>query len=405
MALADNRLFVPWVDLGTRADATGLPGGLAGGSNLRAGRGGLAALDTASGKIVWQNKLPSMDFGAAPRSRTTSYSRATTRARSTPSTPRLARRSGPRRRPPAINSFPAVDGDTLLVGAGTTGFDKKPKFELVAYSLSAGAQSASSGTRPKAHSATTRPKAHSAATRPKAHSGDKPGPCLRQGIQFSGCRPSRPRAPGRSRSGSRTRATSCTTSRSMQEDAADRAGQVSHDRRLLQEEGPVHLPLHRPRTRRCRDEGNIHSPMTARRTHASFTPPRRTSQAGAPRAMAALPTAPWRSISECPRRWAGAAAAPTRAALRGRLRRLLRECAGSRRPAPQLDAGDVAIDSKVMLIPGDDRTYSSRSRSRSACPRSGSRPSGGPCEGSARGVSVLERDARQHRRRAQRERS
>ena len=37
--------------------------------------------------------------------------------------------------PAGINSFPAIDGDTLLVGAGTTGFDKKPRFELIAYSL------------------------------------------------------------------------------------------------------------------------------------------------------------------------------------------------------------------------------------------------------------------------------
>src|SRR4051794_20307437 len=37
--------------------------------------------------------------------------------------------------PAGINSFPAVDGDTLLVGAAATGFTKKPKFQLIAYSL------------------------------------------------------------------------------------------------------------------------------------------------------------------------------------------------------------------------------------------------------------------------------
>jgi outer membrane protein assembly factor BamB len=37
--------------------------------------------------------------------------------------------------PAGINSFPAIDGDTLLIGAGTTGFDKNPQFELIAYSL------------------------------------------------------------------------------------------------------------------------------------------------------------------------------------------------------------------------------------------------------------------------------
>jgi outer membrane protein assembly factor BamB len=38
--------------------------------------------------------------------------------------------------PAGINSFPAIDGDTLLVGAGAAGFNKKPHFQLIAYSLS-----------------------------------------------------------------------------------------------------------------------------------------------------------------------------------------------------------------------------------------------------------------------------
>ena len=32
-------------------------------------------------------------------------------------------------------AFPSIDGDTLLVGAGATGFFKKPQFQLIAYSL------------------------------------------------------------------------------------------------------------------------------------------------------------------------------------------------------------------------------------------------------------------------------
>jgi alcohol dehydrogenase (cytochrome c) len=37
--------------------------------------------------------------------------------------------------PAGINAFPSIDGDTLLVGAGATGFFKKPQFQLIAYSL------------------------------------------------------------------------------------------------------------------------------------------------------------------------------------------------------------------------------------------------------------------------------
>jgi outer membrane protein assembly factor BamB len=38
--------------------------------------------------------------------------------------------------PAGINSFPAVDRDTLLVGAAAPGFVKKPQLQLIAYSLS-----------------------------------------------------------------------------------------------------------------------------------------------------------------------------------------------------------------------------------------------------------------------------
>lgn len=135
MALAAGRLFVPWVDLPTSARASGLPGGLAGASpDFTKGRGGLAAVDAASGKVQWENKLPSMDFGAATVANdvvfTSDYAGKIyafdTRSGKTLWTAQA---------PAGINSFPAIDGDTLLVGAGTTGFAKKPQFELIAYSL------------------------------------------------------------------------------------------------------------------------------------------------------------------------------------------------------------------------------------------------------------------------------
>jgi outer membrane protein assembly factor BamB len=135
MALASGRLFVPWLDLSVRARASGLQGGLAGTpKSLKAGRGGFTAFDAASGKVLWQRKLPSMDFGAATVANdvvfTSDYA-GTVYAFNT----QTGKTLWTKKAPAGINSFPAIDGDTLLVGAGTPGFDKKPKFELIAYSL------------------------------------------------------------------------------------------------------------------------------------------------------------------------------------------------------------------------------------------------------------------------------
>ena len=61
MALAGGRLFVPWVDLATRDER-----------NLverhrsdAEGRGGLTALAVATGRVLWQQRLPALAFGAA----------------------------------------------------------------------------------------------------------------------------------------------------------------------------------------------------------------------------------------------------------------------------------------------------------------------------------------------------
>ena len=134
MALSANRLFVPWLDLATTARSTGLPGGTAGAIDLTKGRGGFTALDAATGNVLWQRKLPSPDFGAATVANdvvfTSNYA-GTVYAFDT----RTGKTLWTTKAPAGINSFPAVDGDTLLVGASTTGFHKNPKFELIAYSL------------------------------------------------------------------------------------------------------------------------------------------------------------------------------------------------------------------------------------------------------------------------------
>ncbi len=132
MAFADGRLFVPWLDFGARASASGLSGGFA--SNFKSGRGGFTAVDAATGKVLWQHKLPSMDFGAATVANdvvfTSTYA-GVVYAYDTQTGKTLWSTQAPA----GVNSFPAIDGDTLLVGAAAPGFLKNPHFQLVAYAL------------------------------------------------------------------------------------------------------------------------------------------------------------------------------------------------------------------------------------------------------------------------------
>jgi uncharacterized cupredoxin-like copper-binding protein len=113
--------------------ATGLAGGL--GFNFKTGTGGLTAVDAGTGKVLWQNKLPSENFGAATVANdvvfTSTYA-GTIYAFDTTTGKTLWTKKASA----GINSFPAIDGDTLLVGAGSPGFFKNPHYELIAYSLS-----------------------------------------------------------------------------------------------------------------------------------------------------------------------------------------------------------------------------------------------------------------------------
>jgi len=165
MALAANRLFVPWLNFPTRASATGIAGGL---GNFKTGTGGLTAIDPGAGKVLWQNKLPSEDFGAATVANdvvfTSTYA-GTIYAFDT----RTGKTLWTRKASAGINSFPAIAGDTLLVGAGGPGFFKNPQYELIAYSLSgtgtAGAQQAqptTTNTAPSSSAAGLAPNASGA---------------------------------------------------------------------------------------------------------------------------------------------------------------------------------------------------------------------------------------------------
>jgi outer membrane protein assembly factor BamB len=130
MALAGKRLFVPWVDLATRTSATTSEGN----DPLRDGRGGLTAIDVAGGRVLWQRRLPSLDLGAATVANdvvfTSTYD-GTIAAFATATGKRL----WTARAHAGINSFPAVAGGMLLVGAAAPGFFAHPRFELIAYGL------------------------------------------------------------------------------------------------------------------------------------------------------------------------------------------------------------------------------------------------------------------------------
>jgi outer membrane protein assembly factor BamB/plastocyanin len=133
MALAGNRLFVPWLNFPTRASATGIAGGI---GNFATGTGGLTAIDAATGKVLWQNKLPSEDFGAATVANdvvfTSTYA-GTIYAFDTETGKTLSTIKAPA----GVNSFPAVTKNMLIVGAGAPGSLKNPQYEIVAYSLTA----------------------------------------------------------------------------------------------------------------------------------------------------------------------------------------------------------------------------------------------------------------------------
>ena len=130
MALAARRIFVPWVDLATQTSATSSNGT----NPLSEGRGGFTALDAATGKVLWQRSLPSMVFGAATVANdvvfTSTYD-GTVYAFATATGAQVWKA----RARAGIIAFPAIAGDTLLVGAAASGFFERPRFELIAYAL------------------------------------------------------------------------------------------------------------------------------------------------------------------------------------------------------------------------------------------------------------------------------
>ena len=131
MADARGVLYVPWIDLCFKGSATGLVRG----GPVPPVAGGLAAVNTATGSIIWKHTFPSMDMGAATVANdvvfTATYD-GTIYALSTKTGATLWETTTPA----GINSFPALTRTMLIVGAGApTSKTAVRNGEIVAYSL------------------------------------------------------------------------------------------------------------------------------------------------------------------------------------------------------------------------------------------------------------------------------
>jgi alcohol dehydrogenase (cytochrome c) len=134
MAEAHGVVYVPWIDVCFKGSATGLAAG-----GPRTATGGLAAVDAATGAIIWKRTLPSIDSGAATVANDvvfTSTYHGTIYALST----RTGAILWTAKAPDDINSFPAITKTMLVVGASAQATLKSfkantTKGEIVAYSL------------------------------------------------------------------------------------------------------------------------------------------------------------------------------------------------------------------------------------------------------------------------------
>jgi alcohol dehydrogenase (cytochrome c) len=144
MAASGNLVFVPWVDLCFDTTATGIKS-----ANINGGTGGLAAVDSATGKIVWQNHLPSPAYGAATVANDVVFT-ATLSGKIYAFDTKTGKALWTTTGPAGINAFPAVTKDMLIIGAGATSKIKNAKNEIVAYSLNAPAGAATTTAAPSA---------------------------------------------------------------------------------------------------------------------------------------------------------------------------------------------------------------------------------------------------------------
>jgi outer membrane protein assembly factor BamB len=115
MAYADGRVFVPVVDLCMEGSAHGyVPLGRV---NVGRGRGELVALDAATGKRLWVDRLSQPDFGCATVAGGVVFT-STFDGMLIGVDARTGRRLVTRRMSAGINACPAIAGDMLVLAAG-----------------------------------------------------------------------------------------------------------------------------------------------------------------------------------------------------------------------------------------------------------------------------------------------
>jgi len=134
MAYADDRLFVPVVDLcGIGGATTSRP---VADLDLSKARGRLVALDATNGKLLWQHRLPSPSFGCATVANDVVFT-STYEGLVYAFSARTGKQLWRGTMPAGINACPTVVGDLLIVGAGVKR-SKASTPELVAFSTARG---------------------------------------------------------------------------------------------------------------------------------------------------------------------------------------------------------------------------------------------------------------------------
>jgi alcohol dehydrogenase (cytochrome c) len=130
MAYSAGVVYVPWIDLCLDQSATEAPTAPPKVSDT----GGLAAVDAATGRIIWSHRFDVLDSGAATIANNVVFTSDFTGkiyAFSTKTGSLLWSAQAPGN----INGFPAVTKNMLIVGTGAPSKGANTKAELIAYAL------------------------------------------------------------------------------------------------------------------------------------------------------------------------------------------------------------------------------------------------------------------------------